>query len=173
MIILRPVVMFWVIIINLILQSTLFQYIEILNIKPNSSILLIVSYAILRGDIEGSIFGFVTGLMQDIFFGKFIGLYALFGLLVGFFCGMPFKNFFRENIILSFILTASVTFIYGFAFYVTNFLFRGKLDFYYYFNKIILPETVYTTFLSVAFYALLYFINQKVEEIEKLNRKVF
>ena len=173
MIVLRPAIMFLVIVVNLVLQSTLFQYIEILNIKPNSSILIIVCYAILRGDVEGSIFGFVTGLLQDIFFGKFIGLYALFGLLVGFFCGMPFKNFFRENIVLSFFLTAFMTFAYGFAFYVTNFLFRGKLDFYYYFNRIILPEVAYTTFLSVVFYGILYFINQKVEIIEKQNRKVF
>ena len=173
MIVLRPFIMFLIIIMNLVLQSTLFQYIEILNIKPNSSILIIVSYAILRGDVEGSIFGFVTGLMQDIFFGQFIGLYALFGLLVGFFCGTPFKSFFRENIILSFVLSAIVSFAYGFAFYVTNFLFRGKIDFFYYFHKIILPEAVYTTFLSVAFYALIYWINRKVEDIEKMNRKVF
>lgn len=169
----RYIVMFLLILFNLVLQSTLFQYVEILNIKPNTSILLIVSYAILRGDVEGSLFGFVIGLMQDMFFGKYIGLYALLGAVTGFLCGLPFKNFFRENLFMPLTLTAISTVFYEFAFYVTNFLFRGKLDFQYYAAKIIVPELVYNIFLSFIVYSLLYAINRKIEDFEKARHRIF
>lgn len=171
--ILRPFIMFIVITMNLVLQSTLFQYIEIMNIRPNTSLLLIISYAILRGDIEGSIFGFVSGLMQDIFFGRVIGLYALFGLVTGFVCGHPFKNFFRENVIISLVLSIVVTFIYEFVFYVTNFLVMGHLDVEYYMRSVIIPGVVYTTSLSIFVYMGLYAINAKIEAFEKAHRKMF
>ncbi len=158
---------------NLVLQSTVFQYLSILSIKPNSAILIIVSYAILRGDIEGSILGFFCGLLQDIFFGRMLGFYALLGMLVGFFCGKPFKDYYRENLLMPLALVALSSFLYEFAFYFISFLFRGKLDLPYYMGKIIIPQTLYSTLLSIPAYKLLYWMNEKIENHEKSGRKLF
>ena len=158
----KQAILFLTLIINLILQSTVFGFIEIIGIRPNTAILIVVSYAILRGDAEGAAFGFFAGLLQDCFFGEIIGMHALMYMALGYASGKPFKDFFHENIFFPLILGSIGVLAYGLCFYVINFLFRGKLDFFYYFRKIILPETVYTTAIATPVYRLIYAINSRL-----------
>ena len=160
-------------ILNLILQSTVLGYIEIIGIKPNTAILIVVSYAILRGDMEGAAAGFTAGLLQDCFFGEIIGMNALFYMLVGYMCGKPFKDFFHENIFFPLLLGFISILSYGFITYFTNFLLRGKLDFFYYFSRIILPETVYTVALTAPVYRMVYALNGRLEKRERVRRMLF
>jgi len=162
-----------ILIINFSLRSTVFQYIEILGVTPNTDLIIIVSYSILRGDVEGAILGFCAGLLQDIYFSSYIGLYALLSMLIGFFCGKPYKNFFRENYFLPLSLVAISTLVYQFILYITNIFLRADLDFPLYLRTVILPGSVYTIILTVPFYSLLYGINNKLEEYEKNKRNLF
>ncbi len=169
----RAVVMATLLFVNFILQSTVFGFIEIINVKPNTSVVFIICYAMLRGDMEGAVFGFFSGLIHDIYFGRLFGLYALLGMLTGFICGKPFKDFYRENYLLPLFLSAVTLLIYGFCFYFTNFLFRGKTDFFYYFGRIILPETVYSSVISIVIYRITYSVNNRLEQREKMSRRLF
>jgi rod shape-determining protein MreD len=162
-----------ILIVNFVLQTTLFQYIEILGVKPNTALIVIVSYGILRGDVEGAVLGFFSGFLTDVFFNGYIGLYAMLCMLIGYFCGKPFKDFYKENYFLPLSLAAASSLAYHFAIYFTGFLFRGKLDFSFYFRSIILPGSVYTLILTVPMYSLLYGVNKKLEDIEKTKRKLF
>ena len=162
-----------VLILNFSLQSTLFQYIEILGVRPNTALIIIISYSILRGDVEGAILGLFAGLLTDIYFNSYIGLYALMCMLIGYFCGKPFRNFFRENFFLPLSLTALCSVLYQFIVYVVNFLFLAQLNLPFYFRTIILPGSVYTLILSVPIYSFLYWVNIKLENAEKNNRKLF
>jgi len=162
-----------ILIVNFSLQSTLFQYIEILGVRPNTALIIIVSYSILRGDVEGAILGFFAGLLTDIYFNSYIGLYALMCMLIGYLCGKPFKNFFRENFFLPLSMVAVSSLLYQFIIYIVNFLFKAELDLPYYFRMIILPGSVYTLILTVPIYSLLYAINNKLEDAEKNKRKLF
>ena len=169
----RFIVMAFILIVNFILQSTLFNAIQIIGIAPNTAILIIVTYALLRGDMEGALVGFFTGLLQDILFGRVIGLYALLGLLLGFFCGKPFKDFYRENYTIPFFLVGVGYFAYEFAFFFLYFLFQGHVDLFYYFGRIILPGAVYTIILTIPVYRLMYAVNNKLECHERYTRKLF
>ncbi|MDR3239415.1 MAG: rod shape-determining protein MreD [Clostridiales bacterium] len=169
----RVFVMTLMLLINFVLQSTLFQYISILSVKPNTALILIVSYSILRGDVEGAIVGFLAGLLQDLFFGSYTGLNAMLYLLIGYFCGKPFKDFYRENSLLPLGLVAASFLFYQFGVYFGNFLFRGKIDFTFYLGAIIIPGGVYTLILSIPFYSFLYAVNTRLEQYEKTRRKLF
>jgi len=171
--VLRIGVMTAILIANFSLQSTLFQYIEILGVRPNTVLIIIVSYSILRGDVEGAILGFFAGLTTDVYFGQYIGLYALMYMLTGYLCGKPFRNFFRENFLLPLSLVAVSSILYQFVIYIVDFLFRAELDLPYFFRTIILPGSVYTLILTVPIYSLMYGINSKLEEFEKNRRKLF
>jgi len=171
--VIRAVVLFFTLIINLILQSTVFGYIEIIGIRPNTAILIVVSYAILRGDTEGAAAGFFAGLLQDIFFGGVIGMNALIYMLIGYACGKPFKDFFHETLFFPLLLGSLSVFLYSLVFYFLNFMLRGKLDFFYYFRKIILPETVYTVVLTTPVYRFVYAVNNRIERRENKRRMLF
>lgn len=160
-------------VVNLILQSTLFHAIQIRGILPNTAIIIIVSYALLRGSLEGAITGFFCGLLQDIFFGTSLGFFSLLGMLTGYFSGKVHQNFYRENYILPLMLCTLATFIYELTIYSTSFLFRGNLNFLFYFNNLILPETVYTAVLSLLVYRLMFGINETIEHKERYRRKLF
>lgn len=160
-----------ILIINIILQSTYFEYIQIIGIKPNTSIIIVVSFAIMRGSTEGAITGFFAGLLQDILFGSNIGTHALLNLYVGYFCGKVNKDFFSENYFLELGLCAASVFCYECIIYIFGFLIRGKIDFIYFLNHIILPEVVYTSAISLIIYKIIYLINSKIENHEKSTRK--
>lgn len=155
-----------------VLQSTVFDVIRIRGISPSFHIMIIVSFALLRGSKEGSIIGFFAGFLADVVFGTSRGYLAIIGACIGYFCGGFNKDFYRENFVLPFMLTLMSTVIYGFAVSLP-FLFRGKINYIYYIKNIILPETIYTIILSLIVYQVIYIINEKIEKSEKTKRNVF
>ena len=72
-----------IIFVNFILQTTLFPLLAIRGIFPNTALIIVTSYALLRGSKEGAIVGGFTGLLMDIFFSKMIGFYTLLYLVTG------------------------------------------------------------------------------------------
>lgn len=161
-----------ILIFSNILESTILSMIRIRGISPNFNIMIIVSFALLRGSKEGSIIGFFAGFIMDIFFGTSRGYLAIIGALIGYFCGKFNKDFYRENLVLPFVLTMISTIIYGFV-QSFPFLLRGKINYFYFIRNIIVPETIYTVVLSIVIYQLIYIINEKIEKNEKINRKIF
>lgn len=158
---------------NLVLQSTLFQHIQIRGIMPNTAIIIIVSFALLRGSLEGAIVGFCSGLLQDIFFGLSLGYFALLGMLTGYFCGKGHQDFYRENYLLPFIMCTLADFLYELIIYLTSFLFRGQLNMLHFLKTILLPEMVYTTVCSIVIYRILFSINDYLELKEKYKHRLF
>jgi rod shape-determining protein MreD len=163
----RILVLAVIIIINYVLQTTLFPVFAIFGVVPDTALVLIVSYAILRGDIEGALFGFFAGLVHDIMGGLFLGLFALLGFVTGYYCGRPFKDFFKDNYFLPFFVVVGVSFVYQLAVYAGSVMIFGQLDFWFYLRAIILPKTIYTASMSVPIYALLHFINARLERLEQ------
>lgn len=162
-----------ILVITNILQSTYFQQFRIRGAIPNFYIMIIVSFALLRGSKEGAIVGFFAGLLQDIYFGTSIGFYALMGMYVGYFCGKLNKNFYRESFLLPLVLTIFSTLLYEFTVYVFTYLVRGRVQILYFLNNIILPEVVYTGVISLFIYQGIYYLNERLEIRENKHRKFF
>ncbi len=162
-----------IIIINFILQSTVLHVIEIRGVIPDTMLIIVVSYALLRGQNAGASTGFFAGLLYDIFFGNSIGFYALVGMLTGYFCGICHRNFYRENFILPVTLSAVANIITGLIIYFTGFLFNNSYNVFYYIVSVIIPQAVYTGIVALPIYRVLYGINKKVEMKEKERRKLF
>lgn len=162
----RLFIVFILVIINYVLQTTLLPGFAILGVTPDTALVLIISYAILRGDIEGALFGLFAGFVQDISSGMFIGIFALLGFLAGYVCGKPFKDFFKDNYFLPFIIVVIVSFFHQLLLYVTTIMFTGQLEFLHYLGTIILPKTIYTASVSIPIYMLLHFVNSKLEVYE-------
>lgn len=161
------------ILFDYVLESTALGTVAILGVKPDTMLVFIVSYGILRGDVEGAIFGFFAGLTHDLFGGYFVGLYAMLGMLTGYVCGKPFRDFFHDNYFLPFFVVIMAMVSYQFLFYCASFLFTGKVDFLYYARTVILPKTIYTASVSIPLYSLLYATNARIERYENDRRSLF
>ena len=117
--------------------------------------------------------GLFCGLLVDIFFGTYLGFYALIYMYLGFIIGKFNKIFYPENILLPLSLIVAADFLYGFVCYVLLFMFRNKFDLGYYMMHVIIPEMVYTTLVAVFIYPILIRINTYLEEIEERSAKKF
>lgn len=156
-----------IIILNIVLQSTFIQEIAIGGITMNLLMITVVSFALIRGKIEGAIIGFLIGLMHDIFFGNVIGFYALLYMYIGFFSGSINRTLYKDNIMIPLLVISSADLLFNLVIYIITYLFRGRTDFLFYFGNIILPELVYTTFVSIFVYKFYLFINDKLNTVEK------
>lgn len=161
------------IIICFILQTTVFRALDFSGIVPNLMIILTSSYAFMRGDKSGILIGMFCGLLVDIFFGTYLGFYALIYMYIGFVIGKFNKIFFPENILLPLTLIVSSDLLFGFICYILLFMFRNKFDIAYYTFNVIIPEAIYTALVAVFIYPILIKINTYLEGIEQRSAKKF
>lgn len=163
----RKITMAALILISILLQSTICQMISVASIKPNLLIILTVSFGLMRGRKEGMITGFFCGLLTDIFFESIIGFNALIYLLVGYFGGYFYRIFYDDDIKTPLFLISVSDLAYGIIQYGFMFLLRGRIQFFYYLQRVILPEMLYTLILTIVCYRLFYRINCKLTLTDK------
>lgn len=156
-----------------VLQCTLFSKLALASVKPNLILIVTASFGFMRGPKEGMLTGFFIGLLMDIQFGTFIGLYALIYLLIGFTNGMFEQMYYDENSRLPLVLIAVSEFLYGLLIYILTFLLRSEFDFLYYLNHIIIPELIYTIVVAFGLYPFIRFVNCKLEAEEKRSASKF
>ena len=97
-------------------------------------------------------------------------VYSFIFMTIGFLCGYCQKIYFTDNYILPCVLVGLSDLVYGFYYYITEFLVRGKLHFTFSFSHIILPELIYTLVISVVVFRVLnrlekYLSTERREEV--------
>ena len=150
-----------------LLQSTVFQFLQIASTTPNLLLILTVAMGFMEGRREGLFTGFVSGMLIDVFYGTIFGFYALIYMAIGFACGHLCDIFFNEDIKIPLILVTISDFLYGCVIYLSRFFLRGRVHFGGYLKSVILPEIVYTVILTLILYRILYKIDLRIAAREK------
>lgn len=153
----KLIVSFLLVILAYLLQTTLMPGISLANVCPNIVLIIVVYIGYINGRTFGLFMGLISGLLYDFQFGTIIGLYGLIYMFIGYLSGICHKIYFREDYTLPVVLVTINSFLFGFSVYITGFLLRGKLNFDFYFSKVILPEVVYTVLLSIIIYKIIIF----------------
>ena len=138
----NKIVLFITIVVCFLLQCTVMDYISIGSITPNLPLILCVSMGLMRGRKAGLWTGFFSGLFIDLFYGSLFGFYALIYMYVGFVSGYAFRSFYDDDLKVPLFLVAGT-----------------DLGFWTYIYRIIIPEIVYTVFLTIIVYRIFYWIN--------------
>lgn len=141
--------------LNLILQCTVFQYIAIMGVKPDTALVIVVSLGILMGARRGVTIGIAAGLLQDILFGSPLGVVTLSYMLIGYLAGENSTKVFKEHMIVPLIFTVIATVMkyiilifFGYALGV-----RPRLVLYI--KDYMLVELVYNCVVSIVIYKFL------------------
>lgn len=158
---------------NFILQTTLFQLFAVRGILPNTALIIVVSYALLRGSRAGAWVGLGAGLLQDIFFSTTLGFYSALFVLLALLLGRSQRDFYRENYLLPILFCSMAACLYETAVYLVGFVFQGTGNLVYFLFRVLLPETVYTAILTVPIYRGLFSINEWLELKEKYKYRLF
>lgn len=168
----RNIILFFVILFGFVLQTTLFQTLSFGGISPNILIIITVSYGFMYGKKCGMVVGFLCGMLMDIFYGSVLGFYALVYLYIGAANGVFHSIFYQDDIKLPLVLILVSDFVYSFTCYVLLFLLRRRFDFLFYMKNIIIPEIVYTIFVTVFIYPCILLLNRTTEDAERGDNKV-
>jgi rod shape-determining protein MreD len=169
----RKIIVFILIAVCYLLQTTLFSALSFASISPNLLIIVVSAFGFMRGRKEGLFIGFFCGLLLDIWNGGILGFYSLVYMYIGYINGMFRKLFYPEDIKLPMLLIAGSDLSCNLFIYFILFLFRNRYDFSYYFLHIMIPELVYTMVITIFLYFIILKINQRLEVIEKRSASKF
>lgn len=161
-------ILFLTAVICFFLQSTFLQKIAIGSISPNLLVIFVVSVGLMRGSKTAMSAGFFIGLLNDLCFGTVIGIHAFLYMAIGYLCGFSCKIYYDNNLKVPIVLVMVHDLLYNLGIFVFTFLLRGRVHFLFFLKRIIIPELLYTIFLTIAVYKIFYFINYRLME---RNRK--
>lgn len=161
------------IIVLFLLQGTVFSRLTLGNAAPNCLLILISFAGFTRGRKEGMIVGFFSGLLMDLFFGRWFGMYALIYMYIGFINGFFRKVFFGDDMKLPLLFIGVSDLMYGYIIYFFLFFTRQRTDVLFYTLNIILPEAVYSILLAVILYVPLLLIYNWLGKTDQRSTKSF
>lgn len=114
----RYLLLFLMAMLALVLQSTVFNQLNIAGVKPDIILVMVVSIAVVRGPRQGGIVGFSLGLLEDFYLGRFIGMNSICKGLTGLFAGWVTIGAFSENLLVPIISTFLGTIFNGIVYFL-------------------------------------------------------
>ncbi|MCL6610527.1 MAG: rod shape-determining protein MreD [Peptococcaceae bacterium] len=140
------------IIIALLIQVTLLNFISIWGVKPDLVLIIVTFDAFLRGSREGALIGFLGGLFEDLAVGSYIGMNALSMMAAGYLAGLTESRLYKE----SSLIVAFLVWVSSFTAQLINYILLSMMEVYIapgvaFFN-VIMPTAAYTALLALLFY---------------------
>ncbi|MHB8125937.1 MAG: rod shape-determining protein MreD [Desulfitobacteriaceae bacterium] len=87
-------------ILSFILSGTVFHFWAWSGIKPDLVMLLIIYIALHHRLFAGAMWGLVAGILEDLYIGRFVGMYAFTLTLVALLSGWLAQRWYRDNFLL-------------------------------------------------------------------------
>ena len=94
---------------SLILPGTVFHFLSWSGVKPDLLMLLTIYMAIHHRRPASLLWGVGAGLLEDLYFGRYIGMYALTLFIVAFAANWLTQRWYRDNFILTTFMVFLVT----------------------------------------------------------------
>ncbi|UNC90921.1 rod shape-determining protein MreD [Candidatus Contubernalis alkaliaceticus] len=147
-------------VISLIIQGSLLVLFTFNGRQPDLLLIVVVCFSIMWGSREGALVGVTAGLIQDILFSRFLGVFALTKMLAGYLSGFTEKNIYRDFVLGPMLVVLVMTLLQeGLVYILSGELTRLSLGTV--FMQIILPKALYNFCLTPFIYLFIYFANEK------------
>jgi rod shape-determining protein MreD len=87
-----------------LMQGVIAPHLAIARVKPDLVLLVTLAYGLLYGPGVGGRFGLISGLLQDLLLGRYLGVFALTRMTAGYLAGLAERRLYRDSLL---ILTAT------------------------------------------------------------------
>ena len=152
-------------------QTALFGLLKLADTAPNIMLILVASIAVMRGQKEGMIVGFFSGLLYDLFYGSVFGFTALCFLYAGFASGFLFKVFFDEDIRVPMATVGICELIYKLLSFPVEYAVGRQYRFRSYLVGSVIPAVIASILFTIALYYLYRLINRRIVAQETETRQ--
>ena len=162
-----------ILILNFILQSTVFQYIAVMGVKPDTALAIVVALGTFMGRERGALVGATAGMLQDIVFGKPVGITTLSYMLTGYILGENSGKVFKEHMVVPLIFTAGATVVKYIILVFFNYVLGIDTPILTYLRYFLPVEMVYNCIVSMILYRFLFalFFRKNMKDRLKIKRK--
>lgn len=140
------------VLINVVLESILIPTVNLFGLRPDSVIPLIVAMSLVSGAAKGSMYGFTVGLILDVYFSSYLGMYAMGYVFWGIVIGLFADRYFAQNLVFPF-FAGSIGYLFKEGIVAVQLMMMGTTfvagdAFWRYF----LPSAILTGLISVPVY---------------------
>lgn len=148
----KRIVPFILLLLLTILQATSLNRLSILGIKPDLLLILVIFIGLYKGPISGAWYGFLAGILLDIFSPSPLGTNALSKTVLGFLAGAVAPLLYFEAPFIQGLLLFLGMLLEGLILFILLSSFHLLPPFRYCFLYIILPASFYTSLLTPFFF---------------------
>lgn len=142
------------IMVNIILQSTILPYFEILGKVPNTGLIIVVIIALAKGKYYGGLLGMLIGFLQDILFSTTIGVNAIIYFFAGFIIGYVEDTFAKDSLINVIIFTVLGTIYYNIFYSLQMYFLNRHIRFIEAVQSVFSFEVIYNCIVAIILYKL-------------------
>lgn len=139
-----------------LLQTTVVPTIQFGGVHPNLTILFLVTILLLNDGSDGIRFALVSGLLQDVFLAKALGLNTLIYLMIALLIHRFKEVFFSETRTSVMIAAALAGFFYHAVFYMMSVLVMEGARTFTYAVFLAVTETLYDIVLIMLLYGVVF-----------------
>jgi rod shape-determining protein MreD len=151
-----------------ILQSTLVSHFRVWGVFADLPLLLVVSWALLRGSREGFVWGFIAGVAVDLFSGAPFGAATFSLMAAGFLSGLSQSTVFRSQLLLPLLVMLLATVVYDILFLLVVWISGYSVSWLDSLFRLVLPSAVLNAVLTPVVFLIMRWLNTRFgrEEME-------
>jgi len=138
-----------IVVINFILQTSLYNYLDIFGVIPNISLIFVVIFAMMTNGVIGGSIGILTGILYDVMLYDVFGVYTLIYFIMGAVIGSFSEDVNRENYSLYSLATCLSTIFMHISLYLVLFFLKYNVVNVGIIFKNIVLEIILNTFISI------------------------
>ncbi|SHG78520.1 rod shape-determining protein MreD [Thermosyntropha lipolytica DSM 11003] len=143
-------------IMALFLQSTFFSFYSINGVIPDLVLIFAVFFALFNGPVRGAFYGYLCGLLEDLFLGRLIGVNALAKALTAYIIGRLQGTVFKENLMVGVLGVFLATVVNSFLVLILNLAWLNGAFLSLNILKMVAWQIVYNIFLAIPVYIWYY-----------------
>ncbi len=148
----RRIAPFILLLFLVILQTTSLNRLSILGIKPDLLLILVIFLGLHKGPLSGAWYGFLAGILLDLFSPAPLGTNAFSKTVLGFLAGAVAPFLYFEAPLIQGLLLFVGMFLEGMILFILLASFHLAPSFRHCFLYIILPASLYTSLLTPLFF---------------------
>lgn len=152
-----------VITVNFVLQTSLYNFVGILGVVPNVSLILVVIFAMMTNGAAGGFFGILTGVLFDTMLHNVFGVYTLVYFIIGAIIGAFSEELNRDNYLLYTTATLLSTIFMNLSIFVILFFLKYRMENTYLILGKLFLEIILNTFISVFILRLVLYIFNRLK----------
>lgn len=158
----RYISLFIMVIICFLLQTTIFKHFKLANVSPNFLVVLTAAAGIMFGRRVGMFTGFLSGFLIDFMYCDVIGINILIFVLIAYLNGTANRIYYKDDLSMPLFFIGISDLIYGVLYFFFYFLLKGRLNFLFYLQCVILPGLIYTLLVSIIIYKFMHWLDEKL-----------